>query len=544
MIKQVGFNNAKYSFVPFKGDGTSFAVSEPYQEPKFDGFKKEHDEFKKEKEEKTSKLGYAIFGIASIAGLGFLGLGKLFSRRSSFKASKFLEAWEVKAEKLGFFKAYEPVKKLLGKAKAIFNIATVKDSFFKWATPKWLDEKITKAFERLSVRTSRKAYDKATLAFDSMFAKFDKFNSKLTPEQVGKVNQKIADIRATYAKGFSETARNQRLGKTKHALSGLFEKVWAQIKNPGKYCKEVTKGRFFAEEEAQSAKIMLGNSVSGLKEKISNSSKDKHLVTKDLLDRLGLCIDTRDKNARDLMKKLWGHLDGYKKNPRGLNYDNISSFPTKEVKRDLTELSNHISKSSEYYKGDSKNATIDAIQNLTKSLQEDKMGEVQEIMEIYNGKLTDEDYKVLQKSVNKTMKKFNHAIDLESDKLFDKIRDLNLGSASHDVLAFGLSLAGIGWGISKVDNKDERISVTLKYGIPALFGVAMAIACTVGLVASGPSLLIGLASTIPVNMLGKVIDNARKKKEEDPQANLLPKLKFESPLQMIKDINNTHYKSV
>lgn len=534
MINQVGNNAFKYSFVPFKGEnGANIAVRPTYTA------KPQNDELNKKKEEKTSKLGYGIFGIASVLGLGFLGAGKLFSRRSSFKTFKFLETWEAKAQKYGFFEVYEPVRKFLSKGRAIFNVATVKDSFFKWATPKKVDDFITKWFERLSVRTSRIAYDKSYTAFESMYAQFDKFNSKLTAEQAAKVNQKIANIRANYAQGFSETSRNQRLGRTKNNLSGLFKKILDQFRHPLNFLGKASEGRFVAEEEAHSAKIILGNSMRGLKEKISNSSKDKHLVTKDLLDRLGSSISTKDEEARGLMKKLWGHLDKYKSDSKGLGYDDIIRFPTQEVKADLTKLSKHISDASGYYKGDSKDAALKAIKDLTESLGADKKGEIQEIMDIYrDNKLPPEDYRVLQKSVKKAMKKFNRAIDLESDKLFDKIRDLNLGSASHDVLAFGLSLAGIGWGISKVDNKDERISVTLKYGIPALFGVAMAIGCTVGLIASGPSLLIGLASTIPVNMIGKAIDNARKKKNEGAQASLLPGFKLESPMQMIKDIEN------
>lgn len=172
----------------------------------------------------------------------------------------------------------------------------------------------------------------------------------------------------------------------------------------------------------------------------------------------------------------------------------------------------------------------------------DKKGEIDEIMDIYRQHLSPADYQRLQKSVNKSVKSLNKAIDLETDKLFDKVRDLQLGSGTHDTLAFLASLGVIGWGVSRADSKDEKISVTLKYGIPAVIGVMTTILCTVGLIASGPSLLIGLASTIPVNMLGEAVDNMRKKRNEDPKASLLPTLDLKSPIKIIKDIENNNKK--
>ncbi len=124
-----------------------------------------------------------------------------------------------------------------------------------------------------------------------------------------------------------------------------------------------------------------------------------------------------------------------------------------------------------------------------------------------------EDYEKLKKSVTKTLKSLNHSTDLESDKLFDKLRDLKLGAAPHDVLAFISSLGVMGWFLGRAENKDQRISVALKYGIPAVGAVAISTLCTVGLVASGPSLIIGTLSGLVINKIGSSIDNMRKKRK-------------------------------
>lgn len=537
MINQVGLNNAyKYSFVPLRGSGANTPVVQAYSA-------KSQNEIKKEEEKKIDGLGYKIGAVALIAGLGVFGAGKLLSKRSSFKTNKVVQWLGKQADKLGYKHLRPALRKLFYKSQVIFNVATIKDCFFKFATPKGIDKKITGAFEWLSVRTSRKAYDKTSSALESMFANFDRFNSKLSSGQANTINQKIRNIRTNYAQGFSETARNQRLAQTKKGLSGLFERIWDQIVHPLKFLGKAKQGKFVAEEEAGTAKVQLLDTVSGFKGKITNSPYDKYHTTKGLLDKVDEHIGIKDEKAHTLMEKLRARLDSYRKAIKDIGSADLIPFPQKEVADDLKGLRAHILSSDKYYDVERTQDITKAIQNLADSLHENKKGEIQEIMDIYRNNLSPDDYQVLQKSVNKTMKRFNRAIDLESDKLFDKIRDLNLGSASHDVLAFLLSLGGIGWGISKVDNKDERISVTLKYGIPALFGVAMAIGCTVGLVASGPSLLIGLASTIPINMIGKAIDNARKKNEDEPQANLMPNFKLESPVKMIKDIENNKKKT-
>ncbi len=541
MINQVGNNLNRSLFVPFKGGGINFDVPKPTTYPQNDEFKKEE---KKQKDEKIDNLGYKIGAVALMIGFGAFGLNRLVSRRSSFKTNKIARWLGDLADKAGLQHLRPAARKVFHKSQVIFNVATIKDSLFKWITPKKVDKAITDTFERLSVNTSKHAYNKAHASFESMFAQFDKYNTNLSVDDVTKINRKIGNIRAHYAQGFSETARNQRLTQTKKGLSGLFDQILDQLKHPGKFLGKAKEGRFVAEDEASFAKIKLHNSISTLKVGITNSSFDKYHTTKGLLEEVHKHIAIKDDKAHNLMGKLRARLYAYKKATKDEGMAKFVKFPREEVAKDLNELRSHISSFDKYYDSARIMDITESIKNLQHSLTENKKGEIQEIMDIYRTNLSDADYKKLRKSVNKSLKIFNRAVNLESDKLFDKIRDLNLGSASHDVLALGLSLAGIGWGISKVDTKDERISVTLKYGIPALFGVGMAIACTVGLVASGPSLLIGLASTIPVNMIGKAIDNARKKKDDEPQASLVPSFKLESPMQMIREIENNAKKLV
>ena len=105
---------------------------------------------------------------------------------------------------------------------------------------------------------------------------------------------------------------------------------------------------------------------------------------------------------------------------------------------------------------------------------------------------------------------------MESDKLFDKIRDLKIGAAPMDAVALLTSLGIVGWGLTKADSKEERISVSLKYGIPTVGAIATTMYCTLGLIPAGKSVVIGLVSGAVINKLGAWVDKTRKKYKEKP----------------------------
>lgn len=551
MINQVGNYAYQDVYAPLQKNGASYAISKPFTDT-------QKNEVKKEEEKKTSKFGYSVAAIALIAGLGYFGFGKLTSKGVGSKVKEIAKRWGEKVEKSGakgFFTSIKQMgRTILNKSQVIFNIATFKDIVFvkglkKVSFLKGLNEKVTGFFERVSVGTSRRAYAKTLASFDSMFARFaeadSKIKGKIPSEQARLIAEKIKSVRENYTLGFSETARNERFARVQEGLKDFDERIWKQTYGDlGAFWKQAKKGEFVAEREAHQTKDILKNVVSGFKEKITNSSIDCSNVTSNLFNRLNSRLNIKDEQSKILLDRLKKHFASYKSALESASDSTKLSGHKDDLVKTLQELDTYIAKPNKFYTPENTKEMSQAIKDLTSALRENKKGEIQEIMDIYKQHLSSADYEKLQKSVDKSLKSLNKSIDLESDKLFDKIRDLKLGSAPHDVLAFLASLGLIGWGVSKADSKDEKISVTLKYGIPALFGVMTAIACTVGLVASGPSLLIGLASTIPINMIGKAIDNLRKKNNEDPQAKILPTINFESPMQMIRDIENNNKKKL
>lgn len=546
MINQVGNNVNRYSFVPFQADGANNAVSRPFVERRKDASKRKEVE-KKQKEQKTNKFGYSIAIVGLLAGLGILAGGKIFSKHGGAKKDRLWK--KIVRTKDETNALWGGVKRLLEKSQAIFNIATLKDILFVKSLKKIPGLKqasacVTEIFERASIATSKRAYDKTTLAFESMYGKFNDANKLIPREHASVVESKIHTVRDKYYRGFGDAARKERLAQVQDGLKDLDEKVWKETyRDPRGFLKKAIEGKFIAEEKANDAKVRLLGAVMKEKFEISNTPDDCYHATKKYWDKLGRRIYSKDKPANEIMEKLKKCLNDYKETIDKFGRTN-AHFPKGEVLSDLQKLRAHLKKPNDYYTEDKVKLITEAIDSLTESMSHTDKGEVQKIMDIYQKNLKPEEFTKLQKSVNKTLMRLNKSADMEHDKLFDKIRDLKLGSAPHDVLALLASFGIIGWGVSKADSKDEKISVTLKYAIPALFGVAMAIGCTVGLIASGPSLLIGLASTIPINMLGKAIDNARKKKDDEPQASLLPTFKLESPMQMIREIENNAKKLV
>lgn len=544
MINQINFSSAdKNVFAPLQSNDVTYAITKPFTDT-------QKLEAENEKEKKSNNLGYNIAAIALMAGFGVFLLTKGFSKKSSFKIDKISKFLEDKAAKLSenknltnvqnfYLSTLKSAKSLLNKSKAIFTFATLKDILFQKAfaltpTLKKTRDFLTKWYEKVSVRTTKKSYSKTLIKFESLYGNFAEANRKIPKAQTDILEKKIQNVRTNYFNAFSEDARNQRYIQYKNDMEGIDELVWNKtykdikgfIKNPDTYTK------FLAEELAAPAKFKLNNTVSKLKNKITISRHDNYIVTKGLVNNIDRFIDPTDRESRILMRNLRTHLESYRKTLE----DGVGrGFPNSDVAKDLKELNSYISQSGKYDKETVKHAS-ESINNLTRVLSEDKQGEIQEIMEIYKQHLSYADYEKLKKSVHKALSSLDHSVDLETDKLFDKVRDLQLGSAPHDTLAILSSFGLIGWGLSKAENSDERTSVALKFGIPALAGILTTIWCTMSLIASGPSLLIGLASTIPINMLGEAIDNMRKKYKEQKTPNLTLPI-IQSPSKILQAIN-------
>ena len=152
----------------------------------------------------------------------------------------------------------------------------------------------------------------------------------------------------------------------------------------------------------------------------------------------------------------------------------------------------------------------DAMGKDVNALKETLIKELKDSLAKYKEMLPEKQYKRVEKRVNALIKSLDKSIKTETVSYVDKARDLKLGSAPTDILSILGTVGTVGWFLGKSKNKDERISSSLKYGIPAVGAIATSLFCTAKLVAGGKSIAIGLISGWLMSKLGSIVDNTRK----------------------------------
>ena len=120
----------------------------------------------------------------------------------------------------------------------------------------------------------------------------------------------------------------------------------------------------------------------------------------------------------------------------------------------------------------------------------------------------------------------------EGDLYFDKLRDITLGSAFSDIVFGMLSpLATMGVLLAMDDTKEERISTTLKLGIPLIGGIATSTAFLFLLASGGKALIMSSLIGVGLNRIGTYADSkiaANRDNNKNPKMNSI-----------IKDINTS-----
>ena len=76
-------------------------------------------------------------------------------------------------------------------------------------------------------------------------------------------------------------------------------------------------------------------------------------------------------------------------------------------------------------------------------------------------------------SIKKSVAAFDRSFKLEMGEMFDKLRDLEIGSAPTDIMTILISSAMIIRALEKSNNKEERSSIMLKSGIPVIGAISV-----------------------------------------------------------------------
>ena len=167
------------------------------------------------------------------------------------------------------------------------------------------------------------------------------------------------------------------------------------------------------------------------------------------------------------------------------------------------------------YNEDAVKAISSYVSEVEDIIAKSSKGELQEILTAYKSILPRNEYLKLKSKVQSAVKSLDKSIDTETIQYFDKARDLKLGSAPTDVLSILAAVGAVGYYLGHAENKDEKTSVSLKYGIPAIGAIATSLYCTARLVSGGKAILFGLLSGWAMNKAGVLVDDTRKKYSVD-----------------------------
>ena len=441
--------------------------------------------------------------------------------------------------------------KLSERIKAFNNITNYKDLLFKEVmektTPtKKIHNKITEWFEKLSLRTVKKGYNKVNRKFERVFNSISDINQRIlakNPDEIITINGKAkkasewlaeitkrqSNIQTELQAGFDISARDARYLQMKKANEGLDAKVWEKTLNGADKVKgfrnrlKALKGSqahqsFIADELLQNDKMKISSEINKFRRIISTAIEDNFKNSKVVLGDIEKLIHPEDKKSRDILKQLNSALSEYKK-CSGIWEQDYRQITNKKINEMITQLSKRVEESGQMFKYD-KNTMLhltELTELLKKHVGNSKKGEIEEILTIYKHLLPDNEYKQIKNAMRSSVSSLDKAINTESNLFFDKLRDMSLGSAPTDILSVLGSVGGVGLGLSMADNKEQRTSALLKFGIPVIGSIGTTVALTVGLVSGIKAMMIGLASGAVINRVGTAVDN--KRKEKNAQSN-------------------------
>lgn len=464
-----------------------------------------------EDQKRQSKLGKTIAATAVGAGLTTLVLTQGLSRKGRFNLNKIYNFLTKKSDELSkkhaftkteqFTKdAVEMGRSVAESTRSVMNTISLKDILFKKFTNKIplvnkLCQGTTNFFENVAVKTTKNSYVQTEKQFNKMYSAFEQANEKVSSNTASIGKNTISKVKQVFDRHFSADETMKRISRTKQEFSNLDEKFWEKsFKNPKKLAtNKDTFSSFIAEKMMAGKKSKLLSEVNQNKAAIQFSFKDDFNNLKNISEDIKGMINPFDKETMYILDDIKANLDVFNKKQ--------SALAKKAIMEDMKKLTTFIDDKS----------VAEQLRKSIDSLPASKQGRLQSMLDMYKKELSKDDYKALEKQVKKAMKSLEKSTELETDNLFDKLRDLKIGSAPTDMLTLLTTFATVGIGLGKAENDDERISAALKFGIPAIGTVLTTMYGTLKMFTAAKSLAFGAVTGLLINKIGETADEARKK---------------------------------
>jgi hypothetical protein len=489
---------------------------------------------------KSSKVALAAGGVALITGGSLLMFSKGFQKNTGKYLNRLKDYLQYKLEISSLqgskkAKIYEhSIKNLnsfIKKSESINNITSLKDILFmrlmyKTKFTRKIHDAISDIFENLSRKTVIKSYKKTAENFEKMNNVLDELDEhilknsadeiveyngkKYTKRELVEQAKDHREMSIILVKNFmSKNAMQTRYDEITDITSSLYSRFWDVsfkdfwTKN-NKFKRKEMWQTFIAAEQIKADKIKLSSDVTLLRNTLTYDENRTQMMLAHI------------KNIEDILlpndtegKEIIENLNWFIKNPEV--YKNSKGNFLQEFEK----LKNHrITVSSDPAIAKVYNNIKDnQVAILEELIMEEATGEIQDMMSIY--------YKIApfefvksgaEFSIKKAVDTFDKSVNLEVAEFFDKVRDLKLGSAPTDILTILFSCGMITYGLGYAKDKDERISVILKSGIPIAGAIATSLITATKLVSGGKSLALGAVSGIVLNKIGVMADKFREKK--------------------------------
>ncbi len=490
------------------------------------------DEARKTNNVRTIGLSIASATVITAAGIFFLlkggpkGLSKNFAKLRQNIERLILESNINTGSTPNKWLLYlsKGIEKVSKHFEAVNNFTSFKDMLFTRImnttriTGK-IHEKITRLFEKIGRRAVVNSYKNTSgrmvetnILSESIIKKLMSGNTyeiieidgvRLTKAQwLTKAQNLNKDIVDSYNRHFSEKPLNGRYHKMKKMVEELYEqfkdmKIFASVDALKKFLAEST----IAEQKALLHKGVISNRGE-LSYTLADLASGSNTLILDMVKTLGFKDSKNIKKLADIRGQIYKYANNPTSNPQLKQKitNDILSF-RQEIEACLNNKSITNEQAAIMFK------KIEELQSGFANFEE---GKIQQLLTIYKKILPQSEYEKIAEAYGDTVKSLDKSIAIETEDFLSKLRDLKLGSAPTDILTILGSFAVLGYNLGKSKDNDQRQSIALKYGIPALAGIGVSLFCNAKLYAGSKSLMFGGVSTWLLNRIGEWSDSKLK----------------------------------
>jgi hypothetical protein len=264
--------------------------------------------------------------------------------------------------------------------------------------------------------------------------------------------------------------------------------------------------KFLAESTIAEQKALLQKGVTSNRRELSYTLADlassSNTLILDMVKTLGFKDSKNIKKLGEIRGEIYRYINNSASNPQLKQKiaDDILSF-RQEIETCLQNKSLTNEQAVNLF------SKIEELQSGFNNFEE---GKIQQLLTIYKKILPKGEYEKVAESYEDTIKSLDKSIGIETEDFLSKLRDIRLGSAPTDILTILGSFAVLGYNLGKSKDNDQRQSIALKYGFPALAGIGVSLFCNAKLYAGSKSLLFGGISTWLLNRIGEWGDNKLK----------------------------------